>query len=216
MKIETIVVGAFESNCHIVHAPDGTLLVIDAGDDPSQILEYIIQTRCAVSGYLLTHGHTDHVSAVAAVCDRFNAPVTIHEKDAVWAFSPRNTIPPYYPAPRQPCGEIHRIQGNTTAQIGSLEVRTLWTPGHSSGSVCFWLPEQKVIFTGDTLFANSVGRTDFPGGSPSELQKSLRMLAQMDDDITVYPGHGPATTLGEENRSNFFLRGKKLAKYQGL
>ncbi|MBN1669406.1 MAG: MBL fold metallo-hydrolase [Kiritimatiellae bacterium] len=205
MHIETLVVSAFQTNCYLVWGASPDALVIDPGDQADGILARIRARELRVAAYLLTHGHVDHVSALAELYDAMPAPVGISAKDAGWAFSEKNQIFPYS-APRRP-GEVARLfeHGQEWTDAG-LAWRVVSTPGHTPGGVCLHFPAERILFTGDTLFAGSVGRTDLPGGHPRMLAESLKKLAAFPDETRVYPGHGPPSTIGEEKRTNFYLR----------
>ena len=207
MHIETVVVGEFQVNCLIVWAEGSReALVVDPGAEADRIRQAIDRRGLTVAAYLLTHGHVDHVSAVADLYDWHAAPVAIHAKDAEWAFSPMNALQPFYGPPRPPPEVARLLADDQEWNDGGLAYRVLHTPGHSPGCVCFWFPSERVVLTGDTLFAGSVGRTDLPGGSARLIQHSLRRLATLPDETAVYAGHGPETTIGEEKRTNFFMR----------
>lgn len=205
MKVERIVVGAFGVNCYILSTTAGQAVVIDPGGDPGEIIDRLKKQNARVSAYWITHGHMDHISALSALAREYAAPAYMHERDAAWAFHPANAMPPYYGAPTRPDSGTLSLQEGQVLQDLALECRVIATPGHSPGSVCFHFPEQKIIFTGDTLFAGSVGRTDLSGGNERMLSASLQLLSSLPGDTTVYPGHGPATTIGQEKHSNPFL-----------
>jgi hydroxyacylglutathione hydrolase len=204
MNIDTITVGPFEVNCYIVRGVADDLLVIDPGADASRIRELL---RGSVAAYLLTHGHADHVSALADLMSSHPAPVYLHEADMRWAFTDRNQIPPYYAAPAPPNGIVHYVTDGAVYSEGGFRFCALETPGHTPGGVCFWFPNEGILFSGDTLFNGSVGRTDLPGGSARLLSASLQKIAGLPDHTRVYPGHGPATTIGAEKKTNAFLMG---------
>ena len=205
MKVHTIVVGAFAVNCHIVSCDRGRAMVIDPGDDAARIADAIRQQELQVVAYLITHGHMDHISALAELAALFPAPIGIHPKDAEWAFDSSNTMPPYDDAPARAVSLEHALTDNEVwAQLGT-ECRVLATPGHSPGGVCFHFPEAGMIFTGDTLFAGSVGRTDLLGGDDALLSQSLKRLASLPGHTVIFPGHGPKSTIAQEKKTNPFL-----------
>lgn len=204
-RIHPVVVGAFSVNCYIVASTDGRAMVIDPGDEAPRIADIIRKLNLQVTAYLITHGHMDHLSALSELTRRFPAPVGIHPKDAEWAFSPSNAMPPYYVAPEKlsvPSRDL--IDGQVWEQLVT-GCRVLATPGHSPGGVCFHFPEAGMLFTGDTLFAGSVGRTDLAGADETVLCRSLKRLTTLPDDTIIYPGHGPTSTLAREKKSNPFL-----------
>jgi hydroxyacylglutathione hydrolase len=207
MKVSPLIVGEFGVNCFIVAGVRDQAIVIDPGAEAPAILAALDELGLSVAAYVLTHGHVDHVSAVAELYDARPAPVAISAEDLRWAFGPANQLPPFYGPPRQP-GRVERtLQDGVTFTDAGLAYRIISTPGHTPGGVCLHFEKERAVFTGDTLFAGSVGRTDLPGGSSRLLSASLRKLAALDDATAVYPGHGPTTNIAEEKRSNAFLRG---------
>jgi hydroxyacylglutathione hydrolase len=205
MKVQTLVVGSFSVNCHIVSCDDARAMIIDPGDDAMAIADLIRKQNLHVTAYLITHGHMDHVSALAELTDLFPAPVGIHPADEKWAFIPSNAMPPYYNTPRRPKTEYRALIDDQRWNQLDMECRVITTPGHSPGCVCFYFPDAGMIFTGDTLFAGSVGRTDLPGGDEALLSQSLKRLVNLPDDTVVFPGHGPKSTIAREKKSNPFL-----------
>jgi glyoxylase-like metal-dependent hydrolase (beta-lactamase superfamily II) len=149
----------------------------------------------------------DHISALAEVQSRFPAPVGLHTQDQSWAFTEVNQMPPFYGVPERPQSLERDFCSELEWSDAGLDYRVIPTPGHTPGGVCFYFPEQGALFSGDTLFAGSVGRTDLPGGDSRILKESLDHLALLDEDTVVYPGHGPATRIGHEKRTNFFMQG---------
>lgn len=206
MKVQAIPVGAYEVNCYVVSDDALKALVVDPGDDADVINQVIERARLSVCGYLITHGHMDHVSALAELAALHPAPIAMHPLDAAWAFSKANEMRPHYPAPQRPAEIARLVADGQEWQEGTLRYRVLETPGHSPGGVCFHFAEEQVLFTGDTLFAGSVGRTDLTGGDDAKLNASLRLLARLPDRTTVFPGHGPKTTIGQEKATNPFIR----------
>lgn len=206
MKIESLVVGEFQVNCYVVHGADRQALVIDPGADAARIVSFLRKRQLSVAAYLLTHGHVDHVSALADLHAALPAPVAMHSNDLKWAFSELNHMLPFYSAPRKPADLSRPLEDRQMWTDAGLTYSVLATPGHTPGSVCFYFPTEGAIFTGDTLFAGSVGRTDLPGGNARNLTDSLRKIKALPDTTMVYPGHGPDTDLGEEKQSNYFMR----------
>lgn len=205
LTVETIENGAFQANCYLLINDRKEALVIDPGAEPERICRILRDRDLTVAGYPLTHGHMDHVAALAEVRAQFPAPVGLHAEDARWAFSSQNAMPPYYSAPAIPPPIDVSYSESEPAVFGSFSINILETPGHSPGGVCFLFPEDNLLISGDTLFAGSIGRTDLPGSSPRDMMQSLKKLLQIEQNYTVYPGHGPATTLDEEKASNPFL-----------
>lgn len=188
--------GVYEENCYVLKAGEGEAAVIDPGDDADRILDLLEREGLRAIAVLLTHGHWDHIGAVSDVADAFAAPVMLHAADLP-------LIQEWAPRPIEPARLL--AHGDRIA-CGGLVFEILHTPGHTPGSLC--LRTGNRLFTGDTVFKGTVGRTDFPGGSSEALHASIRdHLLPLPDDIEVYPGHGAPTTIGDERRYNpFFVR----------
>lgn len=203
MQICTVPVGPLETNCYLVWEEKENAVLIDPGAEPDRILEAVIENGVTPTTLLLTHAHFDHIGAVALLKQRYDLKVVIEADDEELLADPiKNQSATFGLA--QPSFSADRVvvDGDLVA-AGSLTFEVLHTPGHSKGS-CVYLCEN-AMFSGDTLFWNSVGRTDFYGGDSNALRQSLKRLAALEGDYTVYPGHGPETTLEDERRSNPFL-----------
>lgn len=205
LKCERVVVGPFEANCWVLAGADDEAIVIDPGADSETIRRCLVSRKLHVAAYICTHGHMDHVSALADMQRRCPAPAAMHPEDARWAFTSANSMGSDYPRPDVATIERPIREGSTFTDAG-ITWTVLETPGHTPGGVCIHIADSRMLFTGDTLFAGSVGRTDLPGGNGRVLSVSLKRLAGLPDKTTVCPGHGPETTIGEEKRSNYFLR----------
>ncbi|MCF7837573.1 MAG: MBL fold metallo-hydrolase [Candidatus Marinimicrobia bacterium] len=205
MQLEILSVGPFEANCYLITGDGNQTLVLDPGAEPERVADYLSAHHLTVAAYALTHGHADHVCALAELARRFPAEVWLHPADAAWAFGPGNQIPGFYAVPSRPATPLRELTAAQAPQISGLTIEALETPGHSPGGVALYLPAEHTCFTGDTLFKGSVGRTDLPGGDSRALAQSLRRLAELPDGALLYPGHGPASTLGAEKKSNYFL-----------
>ena len=203
MLIKCFTVGSYETNCYIV-SDEETLecAVIDPGADGSTILNYLEEARLVCRAILLTHGHFDHTGAVEALMEETGAPLYMHEADN------GVTIGGDYYRFSAPEGTRFYKNGDILV-LGSLSFTVLETPGHTPGSVTLLLSGtedgDRALFTGDTLFRDSCGRTDFPGGSTDEILRSLKRLAALPGDYEVYPGHMGATTLERERNVNLFM-----------
>lgn len=206
MNIECLTVGPFQAGCYVVWGLERHALVIDPGADAQAILACLDAHGLDVACYLLTHGHMDHIGVLAEVSEKRPAPYALHALDLKWAFGVLNQSPPYYSVSCRPAGALRTLADGQTWTDGSLTYAVIGTPGHSPGSVCFHFPDERVLFSGDTLFQGTVGRTDIPGGDGHLLTQSLRKLAQLPPETRIIPGHGPETRLAEEFRTNPFLK----------
>ena len=205
MNIDCLPVGPIGTNCFIVSDDAGTTLIIDPGDDGSLILDSL-EPDAKVAAVILTHGHTDHISALAEVVRATSAPVAIHPADLAWAFSDANQLPPIYGVPDRPACEIRELTAGSLWTDGNLKYRVIHTPGHTPGGVCLHFEDEHVLFCGDTLFAGSIGRTDLNGGDMNIIMASLKRLSALPPETICYPGHGPATTIERELKINPFLQ----------
>lgn len=198
MLIKCLTVGQIETNCYIV-ADEETLecAVIDPGDESNTVLDYIEDQRFKVKYIFLTHGHFDHTMAVTAVREETGATVCMNEKDsgAVLGNAPFKFNPP---------DDTIWYREGDVLHVGNLAFTVMETPGHTPGGVC--LVCEDAIFTGDTLFAGSCGRTDLYGGDMKTLMKSLKRLYDLPGDYEIYPGHMGPSTLERERRFNYYMR----------
>jgi len=197
MLIETVVVGALETNCYLVACP-GTrqALIIDPADEAEEILSRIRRARLIPVAVVNTHGHGDHIGAN----DAFDLPVAIHRLDAGCLSSPEKNLSWMSGIPLS-CRPARRLlEDGDTVEAGSVCLTVIHTPGHTPGSIC--LAGDGVLFSGDTLFADGVGRTDLPGGDESALRRSLvEKVLVLPGATRVLPGHGPETTIEAERQN---------------
>lgn len=203
LRIQTFPVGLLAVNCYLVHAPGSTeALLIDPGDEAADLAAEIEGAGLTLRGILLTHGHFDHIGAVPGLVARYGVPVYIHPGDAGLYASPENCMPPWFAAVKGLPAPTDR-----PPTAAGLSFAVLPTPGHSPGGVCYHFPEAGVAFTGDTLFAGSVGRTDFPGGNVANLMASIRgVLFRLPGETRIYPGHNGPSTIAAEQATNPFVR----------
>lgn len=212
MDIQRIVTGAYQENAYLVGVCGGAAVVVDPGADAALILDALRAADASLAAVFLTHGHLDHISALPELLAAVRAPVPVlvSAADAAWCFTERNALFPYRPVLVPPDSLEPRLADGLSLRYGDASFRVLSTPGHSPGSVCLLLETGSsgapaALFSGDTLFAGSIGRTDFEGGDDAAMAASLRRLASLPDETRVLPGHGPATTIGRERRANPYL-----------
>lgn len=206
MIIKTLAVGPIMANCYIVGCENTKqAAVIDPGDDTDKILMALADAKLTLKYILNTHGHFDHVGGNRRMKDATGAELLIHAEDAsMLASLPQAAASFGLSADSSPPPDKTIDEGDTII-FGDITFNVLHTPGHSPGGVSFHA--DSVVFVGDTLFAGSIGRTDFAGGDFNTLIASIKnKLIPLGDDVTVYTGHGPTTTIGQEKRSNPFLQ----------
>lgn len=206
MKIKKFEVGPLFVNCYILYDNDTKeAVVIDPGDEPDLILDFVKEEGLSVNFILCTHGHFDHIGAVKEVKDETGAKIILHEKDIeIYKNSPQVAIQFFgIEIEQQPEPDI-LIKNEEIIKIGNISLKFMHTPGHSPGSMCVY--SDGYLFTGDTLFAGSVGRTDLAGGSMQDLINSLKKIATLPEETVVLPGHGPKTKISVEIKTNPFYR----------
>lgn len=192
--LKKIVVGLFEVNCYIFTANSKTF-IIDPGAEAGKIIEFLKKNSLTPAQILLTHAHIDHISGVQEVAADFDIPVYLNEKDKSLYLSPANSIAPFYQAVKEHTPTTNTITDNL--------IEALHTPGHTQGGTCFYIKEYGLLFSGDTIFQEAIGRTDLPGGSQKQLIESIKTkIFSLPEDTLIYPGHGPETSVSKEKRSN--------------
>ena len=194
-KIETLTLGLYQTNTYIVYAEGSkTCCVIDPGYQARTILNKVSALGLTVDAILLTHGHFDHVGAVRGIAAETGCPVYIHPEEL--SLPGMITAGPLY--------YTHTYTEGSRLHLAGLDISVLHTPGHTPGGVCLRCGD--ALFSGDTLFASSCGRTDFPGGSFATIYASLKRLAAIEEDLQVFPGHAESTTLAQEKQYNPYMR----------
>ncbi len=202
MKIDYLILGAFETNCYILRLNETAkeCLIIDTGLQAGQLVKFLKQNNLNPAAVVLTHGHPDHVAGVTILRENFpDTKVYIHKLDAEMLTSSLDNcslsiVPTLF------------LEDQSVISEAGIKLKVLHTPGHTQGGICLYSKDEGIVFTDDTLFADSVGRTDL-GGNMAQLIKSIReKLFTLPDDTKVYPGHGPATTIAHEKANNQFLQ----------
>lgn len=209
MNFQRLELGAYCANGYVFSVGNGRAIVVDPGAEAPRIVEALKRNNGSLSAILLTHGHADHISAIADLLAAFpEATIYLSPLDASWCFTDANDFPPYV-VPKTVPATCRGISDGDVLDFPDVSVTVLSTPGHSPGSVCFLVREktsgEEVLFSGDTLFRMSIGRTDFEGGDNAAMANSLRRLATLDSALRVFPGHGPSTTIGAETKTNPYL-----------
>lgn len=203
MKVEVVVNGELQENCYIIMDEESKeIMIIDPGSEGKRIEERVKMLNGTPKCILLTHGHNDHAGEVEYIADAFNIPYYMNEKDESYLNSDESLgFSPLFANIRKP--DKYLTDGELIS-FGKNNIKVLETPGHTEGGVCFLI--DKYLFCGDTLFKGSVGRTDFPGGNPKKLIKSIQdKIVPLSNDIIVYSGHGPSSNIGFERMANPYL-----------
>ena len=209
--IQRFVVNMLQENCYVVSDASGECVIIDCGafydEEKQAIAEYISQNNLKPVHLLGTHGHLDHNFGNEFIDKEYGLKLELSERDDTFITeidSQRKHLGNMiFDINMPPAG--HFLEENELIRFGTHTLKVIETPGHSRGSVCFYEEEEGVLFSGDTLFQSSIGRTDLDGGSMMMIIQSLRMLCQLPDSTVVYPGHGLPTTMGDELAHNPYL-----------
>ncbi len=200
------VVGYMGVNCYVAaNKETGECIVIDSGASAQKLAEKIKEDGFKPVAVLLTHGHFDHAGAAEELAKLCGVPVYAHEMERDTLENPDKNVSTMMRRMESYHADIF-VKDEEVLALAGFEIQVLYTPGHTEGGCCYYLPEENVLFSGDTLFAQSVGRTDFPGGSMSQLVRSIReKLAVLPEDTRVYPGHNEETSIGLERIHNPYL-----------
>jgi len=206
MKIETLVVGELESNCHIVINEDlKSAVLIDCGGEPEKILNYLNKNSLELKAILLTHGHYDHFQGVYEVQNKTNCNVYISYKDSIMLTSNIYSLATMLNYPNfEPVENFITVSEGNIIRECDFEFKVLSTPGHTDGGLCYICQDN--LFTGDTLFKQSMGRTDYPTGSYIDMRKSLKRLYELDGNYNVYAGHNENSDLQSERDLNPYMK----------
>ncbi len=195
--------GAFGTNCYIVETDSKSAVLIDAPCQPSRILQAINNLGLTLKAILLTHGHCDHIEALGDIVSATDCKVYIHYADAEMLTDRMLSLAGYFGTPFTSFNGALTLSHGDTVTVDEVQFKTVSTPGHTAGSVCYIT--QDVMFSGDTLFYHSIGRTDFPNGSYTSLINSIANLKKLGKNYTVHPGHDRSTDLYSEFQTNPFL-----------
>lgn len=215
MKIDCLILGAYQTNCFVLRenktAARGTgkdCLIIDTGLDADELIDFLRQHNLNPAAVVITHGHADHVTGLAALRNRFpNIKVYIHKLDAGMLTGEKDNFSSIAGVSFSPEHADFTVEDGDVIEQADIKLDVIHTPGHTQGGICLYAKDDGIIFVGDTLFADSVGRTDLPGGNAPRLIKSIKQkLFPLPDETIVYPGHGRQTTIGQEKTHNPFLQ----------
>ncbi|MGN0845884.1 MAG: MBL fold metallo-hydrolase [Kiritimatiellia bacterium] len=215
MEMKLIPVGPFAANCVVLWSSamdcaqtgEWPCWIVDPGADAEDVIAFCEERKLRPALIALTHGHFDHIGGITGLLAKWpEVPVHLSPADAAWAFLPMNAWGADYPATARPKTLVADLVEGARLAAGGLEAQVLATPGHTPGGVCLHFVAEGLLLSGDTLFAGSCGRTDFPGGNGTALTASLDRLATLPPATRVVPGHGGTTTIGREVESNPFMQ----------
>jgi len=208
MIIKKFIVGPLENNCFILaDEKSRETFIVDPGDEPDRILDFINENKLKVKYIVCTHAHFDHIAAVSDIKEETKAAIVLHKDDLeIYKSAKEHAALFGFELYSIPEPDIFVTEGDHLT-VGNLTFMIIHAPGHSPGGICLY--GEGIVITGDTLFAGTVGRTDLPGGDVKKLRDSAKRLMTLPDDVKVLPGHGPESTVGLERKSNFFLQDMK-------
>lgn len=200
--------GVLGANCYICYHENQQAIIIDPGDEPRRITRFLKEHELNPVGIFLTHGHIDHIGALSSLHDSYiQTPVYIHEEDLSFLSDPKiNLSQQILNISFIFKGSVLTLKHQQTIKLNEFEITCLHFPGHTPGSCMYALEPEHLLFSGDVLFADSIGRYDLPLGSHSDTKESLSKIIQLDDSYSVYPGHGEATTMKQEKQQNPYLK----------
>ncbi|MCK9430252.1 MAG: MBL fold metallo-hydrolase [Candidatus Omnitrophica bacterium] len=206
MILETIIVGPMQVNCYILACAESKgAIIIDPGDEVNKIRAVLDKYHLSPAMVINTHGHYDHIGSD----DQFSSSVYVHKQDVEMLKDAKKNLSALFSLPYKVTSQINLLEDKEIIKMDCLELEVLHLPGHTQGGIGLLMkkPEKGIVFTGDTLFCQGVGRYDLPGGSEQALKKSItEKLFTLPVETKVYPGHGPATTIGREKNNNCFNR----------
>lgn len=210
MKIDWVTVGPFQENSYlVVDEPSGKAVLVDPGDQGDRIVRMVKSAGVDLQAVWLTHAHLDHIGAVSAVRREWKVPVLLHPEDLVIYRRGAQSAASYGLPFEQPADPDGVLEHGQLLELGRSRFEVHHTPGHAPGHVVF--VGERVMLGGDLLFAGSIGRVDLPLSNPAAMEASLAHVAAFDPDTAVYPGHGPATTIGDELAGNPFMAGVRTS-----
>jgi len=207
MEIKIFTTGPFETNCYLViDEQTKNALLIDAPPDSSMIILKEVKERKIDIKYIInTHGHIDHIADNYFIKNELNTKILIHKEDEPY-FNPSNNLKLFFASELYPTIPDGYLNDGDILSIGDFELQVIFTPGHTPGGICLLGKKQKILFTGDTIFKENIGRTDLPGGNMDVLMQSIKnKILVLDDDIVIFPGHEKSSTIGHEKKFNPFI-----------
>ena len=210
MIIDRVILGAYETNCYVLRRNEAArdCLIVDPGFEAGPLIDFLQSRELDPAAVVLTHGHIDHIAGLAALREAYpDLKVYIHRLDAKMLTDPYANLSAMHGMPFTTEPQDVTLEEPDKIEQAGVKLQVLHTPGHTPGGISLYAPDDGLVFVGDTLFAGSIGRTDFPGGSMPELLRSVReKLFTLPGDTQAYPGHGPTTTIAQEKAHNPFFQ----------
>lgn len=206
-KLKTLVLGSVQTNCYIIsNEVSKEAIVFDIGDQADKVLGYLLENDLTCIAIILTHGHFDHILAVDDFVQRTGVLVYAHEDELELLMDPEMNSSARVRRPYSLKPDV-LLKDNQELNLGDLLIKVIHTPGHTKGGACYYMPEEELLISGDTLFREDIGRSDLPTGDGEELVRSIKdKLMVLDNKVRVYPGHGAPTTIGHEREYNIYIR----------
>ena len=207
LNVYPLVLGPVQTTCYVVSS-QGRAVIVDPAANATKIIQYLGTKKLIPEAILLTHGHFDHIGAVNELAAKYSLPIYAHKSEKEYFDQPEVNLSTmtYQPFVLSEDLDYHWLADGATLTCLDTQVKIFHVPGHTSGSLCYYFVKDRMVFTGDTLFKQSIGRTDFIYGNHQQLVTGLRQkLLTLPDDTLVYPGHGDCTTVADEKRNNPFL-----------
>ncbi|MCI8702142.1 MAG: MBL fold metallo-hydrolase [Turicibacter sp.] len=207
MNVYPLVLGPVQTTCYVVSS-QGRAVIVDPAANATKIIQYLGTKKLIPEAILLTHGHFDHIGAVNELAAKYSLPIYAHKSEKEYFDQPEVNLSTmtYQPFVLSEDLDYHWLADGATLTCLDTQVKIFHVPGHTSGSLCYYFVKDRMVFTGDTLFKQSIGRTDFIYGNHQQLVTGIRQkLLTLPDDTLVYPGHGDCTTVADEKRNNPFL-----------
>lgn len=207
LNVYPLVLGPVQTTCYVVSS-QGRAVIVDPAANATKIIQYLGTKKLIPEAILLTHGHFDHIGAVNELAAKYSLPIYAHKSEKEYFDQPEVNLSTmmYQPFVLSEDLDYHWLADGATLTCLDTQVKIFHVPGHTSGSLCYYFVKDRMVFTGDTLFKQSIGRTDFIYGNHQQLVTGIKQkLLTLPDDTLVYPGHGDCTTVADEKRNNPFL-----------
>lgn len=207
MDYKRFPLGPLWTNGYLFWDKGGAAFFVDPGGDPEDVINWVNRENLSLKAIILTHGHADHIAGAAKLLDEFRCDLMVHKEDEPMLSNGEKNLSVNLGTDCPPIVATGYLSNGEGFSVGTMDLKVIHTPGHTMGSCCLLVTDESrsILITGDTLFARSIGRTDLPGSVPDLMAASLNLFMDMDDDLTVLPGHGPETSLKAEKRENPFL-----------